>query len=53
MLLGVLRDRGAPGVHLGVDAGNHRAMGFYEHLGFTRLGPDHDGSGGSLYGLHL
>jgi ribosomal protein S18 acetylase RimI-like enzyme len=52
-LLGVLRDRGAPGVHLGVDAGNHRAMGFYEHLGFTRLGPDHDGSGGSLYGLHL
>jgi ribosomal protein S18 acetylase RimI-like enzyme len=52
-LLGALRDRGVRGVHLGVDADNHRAMGFYEHLGFTRLGPDHDGSDGLIYGLHL
>jgi ribosomal protein S18 acetylase RimI-like enzyme len=52
-LLGALRQRGVVGVHLGVDAANHRAIGFYEHLGFTRLGPDHDGSDGYLFGLHL
>lgn len=34
-----VRDAGAPGVHLGVDPGNTRAVAFYEHLGFRRL-PD-------------
>jgi ribosomal protein S18 acetylase RimI-like enzyme len=28
---------GAPGVHLVVAAGNARALGFYDHLGFRRL----------------
>jgi GNAT superfamily N-acetyltransferase len=36
-LLDELRSRGVPGVHLGVDARNQRAVGFYEHLGFTHL----------------
>ncbi len=30
----VLRERGVPGVHLGVDGRNARAIAFYEHLGF-------------------
>lgn len=40
-LLQGLRDDGSPGVHLGVDARNDRALGFYLHLGFRRfeLGP--------------
>lgn len=37
LILGQLRARGVPGVHLGVDARNRRAVGFYEHLGFTHL----------------
>ena len=45
-LLAILRDRGVPGVHLGVAAANRRAIGFYRHLGFTRLG-------GDRYGLRL
>jgi ribosomal protein S18 acetylase RimI-like enzyme len=36
-LLADLRARGVPGVHLGVDARNLRAVGFYEHLGFEHL----------------
>ena len=36
-LLDELRARGVPGVHLGVDARNRRAVGFYEHLGFSHL----------------
>jgi ribosomal protein S18 acetylase RimI-like enzyme len=36
-LLDELASRGAPGVHLGVDARNDRAVGFYGHLGFTIL----------------
>jgi len=36
-LLDELRAREVPGVHLGVDARNQRAVGFYEHLGFTHL----------------
>ncbi|WP_291812333.1 GNAT family N-acetyltransferase [Cellulomonas sp.] len=31
-----LRSRGVPGVHLGVDGRNTRAVAFYEHLGFRR-----------------
>ncbi|NED98821.1 GNAT family N-acetyltransferase [Phytoactinopolyspora halotolerans] len=36
-LLDQLTALGSPGVHLGVSARNHRAIGFYERLGFTRL----------------
>ncbi|MBO2457882.1 GNAT family N-acetyltransferase [Actinomadura violacea] len=37
-----LRERGVPGLHLGVNARNTNALGFYEHLGFEVLddGPD-------------
>jgi ribosomal protein S18 acetylase RimI-like enzyme len=52
-LLDVLRRRGVVGVHLGVDAANSRAIGFYEHLDFVSIGPDHDGSDGWLFGLRL
>ncbi|GII97820.1 acetyltransferase (GNAT) family protein [Sediminihabitans luteus] len=48
-LFGALRERGVPGVHLGVSATNLRAIGFYEHLGFARLEP----SGGTTLGLDL
>jgi ribosomal protein S18 acetylase RimI-like enzyme len=50
-LLGALRTRRVAGVHLGVDAANDRAIGFYTHLGFEPLGPD--GSGGLRYGRRL
>lgn len=33
-LLDQLRDRGVPGVHLGVGDANRNAIAFYEHLGF-------------------
>jgi ribosomal protein S18 acetylase RimI-like enzyme len=36
-LLGELRERGVPGVHMGVDGRNTDAIGFYEHLGFRTL----------------
>lgn len=36
-LLAELRERDVPAVHLGVDGGNTNAIGFYEHLGFSRL----------------
>ena len=36
-LLEELRARETTGVHLGVDARNQRAVGFYEHLGFDHL----------------
>lgn len=36
-LLDDLRTRGVLGVHLGVDARNKRAVGFYEHLGFNHI----------------
>ena len=36
-LFGELRERGVPGVHMGVDGGNTNAIGFYEHLGFRTL----------------
>lgn len=32
-----LRERGSPGVHLGVRHSNERAIGFYRHVGFTEL----------------
>jgi ribosomal protein S18 acetylase RimI-like enzyme len=52
-LVDALRARRVAGVHLGVDAANHRAIGFYTHLGFELMGPDHDHSDGWLYGLRL
>jgi len=45
--LTALRERGSGGVHLFVTAGNHRALGFYYHLGFSEL----RASGGYLLGL--
>jgi GNAT superfamily N-acetyltransferase len=33
---------GAAAVHLGVDPANHRARGFYEHLGFTEIVAEDD-----------
>jgi ribosomal protein S18 acetylase RimI-like enzyme len=52
-LLDALRRRDVSAVHLGVDARNRRAIGFYAHIGFARIGPDHTGSDGFLYGLRL
>ena len=52
-LFGAFHTRRVAGVHLGVDAANHRAIGFYTHLGFEYIGPDHDGSGGLLYGRRV
>ncbi len=46
-----LRDRGVVGVHLGVSASNPRAIGFYEHLGFTTIAVEDDG--GLIMGLRL
>lgn len=34
-LLAALIAGGVPGVHLGADARNERAIGFYTHLGFS------------------
>ncbi|HEX6077061.1 MAG TPA: GNAT family N-acetyltransferase [Micromonosporaceae bacterium] len=39
-LFDALRERGSPGVHLGVGRRNQRAIGFYRHIGFTELESD-------------
>ena len=39
-ILADLGARGVPGVHLGAEAANHRAIGFYHHLGFAVLEAD-------------
>lgn len=49
-LFAALRERGVPGVHLGVSASNPNARAFYEHLGFEALEED---DGGALLGLRL
>jgi ribosomal protein S18 acetylase RimI-like enzyme len=36
----LLREHGSPGVHLGVSVRNHRALGFYRHLGYEELHAD-------------
>jgi GNAT superfamily N-acetyltransferase len=41
-LFAELRSRGVPGVHLGADPRNRRAIAFYEHLGFTHLSDEDD-----------
>ncbi len=48
-LLEVLRERGSPGVHLGVSARNTRAIGFYQHLGFTELTRTGSAADGCVY----
>ncbi|WP_028049447.1 GNAT family N-acetyltransferase [Cellulomonas sp. URHD0024] len=35
-----LRERGVPGLHLGVDARNTGGVAFYDRIGFTDAGPD-------------
>jgi len=45
-VMGRLRERGSPGVHLGVSVLNAPALGFYRRLGFfelARTGTDTDG----------
>ncbi len=44
-LLARLRADGVRGVVFGVAAANERAVGFYEHMGFERLGEYDDGAG--------
>jgi ribosomal protein S18 acetylase RimI-like enzyme len=39
-LFDALAADGSPGVHWGVSAQNHRALGFYRHLGFDELTAD-------------
>jgi ribosomal protein S18 acetylase RimI-like enzyme len=41
-LFAELKSRGVLGVHLGADPRNTRAIGFYEHLGFTQLSDEDD-----------
>lgn len=38
--LAAMAERGSTGVHLGVSSANHRAIGFYERLGFSRVGAE-------------
>jgi len=40
VLLDLLRQAGATGVHLGVDPANTGAIAFYERLGYERFAPD-------------
>lgn len=48
--LGLLREAGAPGCHLGVAPDNANAIGFYRHLGFEELMP---AAGALLMGIRL
>ncbi len=43
VFLAELRRQGAPGVHLGVDVDNARAIAFYRRLGFHDAFREHDG----------
>lgn len=50
----LLRQRGSPGVHLGVRPLNRRAYGFYQRLGFVELTRMGSGNDASVYmGLDL
>ena len=44
-----LRERGSPGVHLGVSMMNTPAFGFYQRLGFTELLRVGQGKDGCIY----
>lgn len=50
-LVGQLRERGVPGVHLGVSGTNKPAIGFYEHIGFAPVAVEPDG--GLIMGMLL
>ena len=53
-LLGMLRDRGSAGVHLGVSELNRRARAFYAHLGFHDLARAGSGADACVYmGMRL
>jgi ribosomal protein S18 acetylase RimI-like enzyme len=53
-LLQRLRERGSPGVHLGMSTVNQRAYGFYRAQGFAELSRQGAGETGSIYlGLKL
>jgi ribosomal protein S18 acetylase RimI-like enzyme len=53
-LFDLLRDRGSPGVHLGLRPANTRAYAFYEKLGFRELARTGSGNDASIYmGLDL
>ena len=45
-----LREKGAPGIHLGVSKGNRRAVAFYPKLGFT---PVTESATSIVYGMRL
>ena len=49
MVMDKLRQRGAPGVHLGVSMVNTPAFGFYEKLGFKELLRVGEGKDGCIY----
>ena len=48
-VMGRLREVGSPGVHLGVSAQNHSALGFYGRLGFYELARAGEGADGVVY----
>lgn len=48
-LFALLREKGSPGVFLGVSARNHRALGFYHKLGFHELARVGPGEAGAIY----
>ena len=48
-LMDRLRQRGSPGVHLGMSMGNEAAYGFYVRLGFKELCRVGSGPDGSIY----
>lgn len=50
MLAATLRERGIPGLHLVVGAGNANAQAFYRRVGFTELASD---AGGVMMGIKL
>ncbi len=51
--LDALRAQGVPGVHLGLGLRNHRALRFYERLGFSELELRGDPPNSMLMGLKL
>jgi ribosomal protein S18 acetylase RimI-like enzyme len=51
--LDALRERGVPGVHLGMNPANTRAKAFYDRLGFTELSAPGSGEGVLHLGMEL
>lgn len=48
-LMAMLKERGAPGVHLGMSASNERAYGFYMNLGFEELARQGEDEDATIY----